>query len=109
MTEVLVGPLVDLPSESGVLVEHDGEHVAVFRRGDDAYALADLCSHAEASLSEGELFDNEIECPRHGAAFDITTGKALNLPATKSVRTYATTVRDGNVYVDISGGEDSDE
>lgn len=108
MTEVSVGALVDLPTDTGVKVECDGEAIAVFRRGDDVYALADRCSHAEASLSEGDLFDDEIECPMHGAAFDITSGKALTLPATTAVRTYPAEVRDGQVFVRSTHSEEAD-
>lgn len=101
MTRVSAGQLAALPDDTGVCVEHGETRVAVFRKGEDAFAIADRCSHAEASLCEGDLFDNEIECPRHGAAFDITTGQALTLPATRPVATFATEVVDGEVFVTI--------
>jgi 3-phenylpropionate/trans-cinnamate dioxygenase ferredoxin subunit len=107
MTEVAAGALTDLPEGEGLRVEHDGQAVAVFRVGDEVHAIGDRCSHAEASLSEGDLFDNEIECPLHGAAFDVTTGKPLTLPATKPVDVYAAQIRDGNVFIEIPGGDGS--
>jgi 3-phenylpropionate/trans-cinnamate dioxygenase ferredoxin subunit len=107
MTEIAAGAFDDLPKGEGLRVEHDGLAVAVFRVGDEVHAIGDRCSHAEASLSEGDLYDNEIECPLHGAAFDVTTGKPLTLPATKPVDVYATEIRDGNVFIDIPGGERS--
>lgn len=107
MTQILVGTLTDLPEDTGTCVELDGVSVAVFRSDHDVFALADRCSHAEASLSMGEVFDGEVECPLHGAAFDIATGKALTLPATKPVATYRTHVRDGNVFVSSTDSEDS--
>lgn len=77
-----------------------GDHrVAVFRIEDDVYAIGDRCSHAEASLSEGEVDDREVECPLHGAVFDITTGDALSLPASRPVPTYQTRVRDGSIFL----------
>lgn len=83
-----------------------GEHrVALFRIGTDVYAIGDRCSHAEASLSEGEVFDTEVECPRHGSAFDLTSGAVINLPATKPVPVYDVKVEDGMVYLSI--GEES--
>lgn len=109
MSESAVGALSDLPSDTGVRVDHNGIAVAVFRVGDEVHAIADRCSHAEASLSEGELFDNEIECPRHGAVFDVTTGIPSTLPATKPVTVYATEVRDGSVFVEIPEEENADE
>jgi 3-phenylpropionate/trans-cinnamate dioxygenase ferredoxin subunit len=103
------GPLADLAIDSGVRIVDGETAVALFRVGEGVHAIADRCSHAEASLSEGEVFGDEVECPRHGAAFDLTTGKALTLPATKPVAVYATEVRDGNVFIDIQMGESSDE
>ena len=73
--------------------------LALFRVGGDLYALDDLCSHAKASLSEGEIFDCKIECPLHGAEFDLKSGEAVTPPATKSVKTYEVTESDGWVYV----------
>ncbi len=77
-----------------------GEHrVAVFRVEDDVYAIGDRCSHAEASLSEGEIDDLEVECPLHGAVFDITTGEAHSLPATRPVPSYRADIRDGGIFL----------
>jgi 3-phenylpropionate/trans-cinnamate dioxygenase ferredoxin subunit len=79
-----------------------GEHrVAVFRVEDDVYAIGDRCSHAEASLFEGELDDLEVECPLHGALFDITTGAAESRPATRPVPSYQADVRDGAVFLQL--------
>ena len=99
MTTTRIGRLVDLPESGGLNVEIASTPVAVFRVGEAAYALADRCSHAEASLSEGEVFGLEVECPRHGAVFDLATGEALTLPATKPVAVYRTLVEDGDVFV----------
>jgi 3-phenylpropionate/trans-cinnamate dioxygenase ferredoxin subunit len=62
----------------------------VVRIGDDFYALGDRCSHADFSLSEGEVLpdDLEIECWKHGSTFSLTTGEPQSLPATKPVPVY---------------------
>jgi len=86
----------------GVMVEAAGERIAVFRDGDRLYAIGDRCSHAEASLSEGEVFDGEVECPRHGAIFDLATGAVKALPATRPVPTYRVRTRGGAVEVEVS-------
>lgn len=109
MTELAVGVLSDLPVDRATRVELGDTAVAVFRLGDKVHAIADRCSHAEASLSEGDVFDNEVECPRHGASFDFTTGEALTLPASKPVAVYATEVRDGSVFIEIPDEENADE
>jgi 3-phenylpropionate/trans-cinnamate dioxygenase ferredoxin subunit len=98
-TAVRIGALADLPIGRGVRVEWADHRVAVFRIGDDVYAVGDRCSHAEAALSEGEVFDGEVECPRHGASFDLSTGAPLSLPATVPVPVYDAAVRDGDVYL----------
>ena len=101
MTTVSAGPLESLPEDRGLAIDVGGDRVAVFKVGNGAHAIADRCSHAEASLAEGELFDGEVECPRHGAGFDVATGEPLSLPATKPVRTFTTEVRDGEVMITI--------
>ena len=100
MTEaVRIGRLEDMPTGRGVRVEWADHAAAVFRIGDDVYAIGDRCSHAEASLAEGDVFDLEVECPRHGSEFDLTTGRPSSLPATAPVAVYEAVVRDGDVYL----------
>lgn len=94
---VEIAKLDQLPHGQGMRVEALGHRIAVFRIDDDVYAVGDVCSHAEASLSEGEVFDDEVECPRHGASFDLKTGKAMTLPATRPVPTYEVRVDEGVV------------
>jgi 3-phenylpropionate/trans-cinnamate dioxygenase ferredoxin subunit len=85
-----------------VAVEVNGRRIALCRPAPhEFYAIDDTCSHALASLSEGELMEYEIECPRHGAHFDIRTGEALTLPATKPVRTYRVAVDNGEIHIEL--------
>ena len=100
---VEIAPIDDLPDGRGVLVEVGGERIALFRTGGAVHAIGDRCSHAEASLSEGDLFDGEVECPRHGSPFDLETGNPRTLPATAPVPVYPATVEDGIVYLSIGG------
>ena len=96
---VRVAPLEDLPEGRGVRVDALGHRIAVFRVGPEVYALADRCSHAEASLAEGDVFEDEVECPRHGATFDLETGEARTLPASKPQQKYEVKITDGDVYL----------
>ena len=80
-------------------VEINGSVVAVFKVDNEFFAIQNRCSHAEASLSEGEVYDCKVECPLHGAEFDLKTGEALTLPATKPVATYTTEVNENSVLV----------
>ena len=72
--------------------------VAVVRIGDDVYAIGDTCSHANVSLSEGEVWcdEREIECPKHSSTFSLETGEPLTLPATQPVARVRTAVEDGD-------------
>ena len=71
------------------------EDVCVARIGDEVFAVADICSHAEASLSKGDVKDYKIECWLHGAEFDLRSGEVLTPPAFEGIETYAV-VRDGD-------------
>lgn len=97
--KVEIGALDTLPRDRGIRVTLGDERIAMFRVGDEVFAIGDTCSHAEASLAEGEVFDHEVECPRHGSEFDLITGKPLSLPATKPVPTYQVLIEDGIVYL----------
>ena len=68
------------------------------RIDDDVYAIGDVCSHANVSLSEGEVWcdEREIECPKHGSTFDLQTGEPVTLPATQPVPVYDVAVVDGD-------------
>jgi len=101
MARVRIAPVSDLPNEQGLRVDVAGHRVAMFRVDDNVFALGDRCSHAEASLAEGEVFVDEVECPRHGAAFGLADGCARSLPATSPVPVYAVDVEDGVVYLTI--------
>ena len=78
-----------------------GQRVALVRVGDDFYAVGDRCSHANFSLSEGEVLaeDLEIECWKHGSTFSLETGEPQSLPATKPVPVYEVNVEDGEVML----------
>ena len=81
-----------------------GEHrIALVRLSGDWYALGDRCSHADFSLSEGEVLVDEcaLECWKHGSAFDLRTGEPQSLPATRPVPTYEVKVEGDEVWVEV--------
>lgn len=96
-----------LPEGRGIRVEVGSHCIALFRVGPTIHAVGDRCSHAEASLAEGDLFDTEVECPRHGASFDLLTGNPLSLPATQPVPVYETKVEDGDLFLLLDDQEES--
>jgi 3-phenylpropionate/trans-cinnamate dioxygenase ferredoxin subunit len=98
---VKVAPLTELPVGRVHVYEVKGKRIAVCHAEDGVYAIDDRCTHDNGPLGEGELTDDEIECPRHGARFDIRTGKALCLPAVGAVATYAVEIRDGEIWIGV--------
>jgi len=101
MSLVKVCSYGEVPEDGAIAVEIDGTPVAVVRSGDNLYAISDICSHAEISLSQGEIYDDTIECRLHGSCFDLRTGKPTNPPATEPIETYQLKVEDGAVYVSL--------
>lgn len=99
--KVEVTQLEKLPRGRGVRVTIGDTRIAMFRVDDQVYAIGDRCSHAEASLAEGELWDTSVECPRHGSEFDLATGEPHALPATEPVPVYEVSIEDGTVYVEV--------
>lgn len=79
--------------------------VAVVRIGDDVYAIGDVCSHANVSLSDGEVWcdERELECPKHSSSFSLVTGEPQTLPATQPVPVFDASVVDGQVVVTVTG------
>jgi 3-phenylpropionate/trans-cinnamate dioxygenase ferredoxin subunit len=96
--------LDDLTDGGAARFELDGHLLAVVRLGDDVYVIGDTCSHADVSLSEGEVDEDDctLECPKHGSAFDLTTGQPRSLPAVRSVPKYEASVVDGDVVVELT-------
>ncbi|CAB4662028.1 unannotated protein [freshwater metagenome] len=76
-------------------IEIAGKDVCVARIGDEVFAIGDVCTHSEASLSEGDISDYKIECWLHGAEFDLRDGKSLTPPATEDAEVFVVT-RDGD-------------
>jgi len=96
---VRVCAVEDVPDPGALRVEVDGIPMAIVRSDGAVYAINDVCSHAEVSLSEGEIYDTTIECWLHGSCFDLRTGQPTGLPATRPVPVYQTKIDGGDVYV----------
>lgn len=107
MTTLSLGPLDRLVDGEAAKVETDGLVLAVVRIGDAVYVLGDRCTHADVSLSEGEIDADtlHIECWRHGSAFSLETGEPDALPATRPTPVYDASVVDGEVLVTITADE----
>ena len=100
---VEVARVEDIAPGSFVCVWVEGQPIDVFNVDGEYYAMGDVCTHAETSLSDGDFYEDMrgwvIECPLHGSQFDVTTGDAVSLPATGNAGKYAVKVEDGTVYL----------
>jgi len=94
-----VKPLSRLPEGSVSLLKVGGTEVAVFNIGGQFYAIEDVCTHDGGSLAAGDVEGFEIICPRHGACFDLRTGKVTAPPACEDIATFAVRIHDGRVQV----------
>ncbi len=101
MAELREIDVTGLEEGSKKLIMVDGKPIALLRVGGEYFAIEDTCTHAEASLSEGFLDGHEIECPLHGARFDIRTGDALAMPAFEGVKNFPVHTKDGKVFIEI--------
>lgn len=107
MSMVRIAAVSDVEPGTAIVVDRTvtgtDDDIALFHTDDDAwYATDDTCTHEEASLAEGWLEGDEVECPLHAASFCLRTGAALCLPATKPVRTHRVEVRGDDVFLDPS-------
>jgi 3-phenylpropionate/trans-cinnamate dioxygenase ferredoxin subunit len=96
-------PIDDLPPGAKRVVEWEDLEIGIVNCGGDIVAIEDRCSHDNGDLMEGDV-DTErctVECPRHGSLFDLRTGKPLTLPAYVPVDTFAVTVQDGVIRVEV--------
>lgn len=105
MPFVKVASLADVPEGELLGVEAEGKRVCLARVEGEVYAFADNCSHRDFPLSNGELDTDEcfVTCEWHGAQFDVRTGEALCLPATRPIPVYPCRVDGEEVFVDASG------
>jgi 3-phenylpropionate/trans-cinnamate dioxygenase ferredoxin subunit len=98
-----VAALSELVDGGARRVDIDGTPVCVVRVGDTVHAIGDTCSHADYSLSEGDVWADEcaVECPQHGSLFSLETGEPESLPATRPVPVYKVEISGDDVYVEL--------
>jgi 3-phenylpropionate/trans-cinnamate dioxygenase ferredoxin component len=96
-----IAPATELPSGERLFVEIEGKPIVIFNIAGNFFSIADVCSHDDGPVGEGQLEGTSITCPRHGAEFDVTTGKVLKMPAVVDIPAYPVQVRDGNIYLGV--------
>ena len=98
-----VGAVTEIPPGGRKSVIVDDVPVLLVRVGEEFFAVEDVCSHDGQPLTDGPVADGAVTCLRHGARFDLKTGAALCMPATKPIPSYSVQVRDGEVFVGPPG------
>ncbi len=96
---ITVATTDELKPGDRIVVDVAEHYVAIFNVDGKYYAIEDVCTHDDGPLAEGELFGTIIECPRHGAQFDITTGKVVRMPAITPVPWYPVRVEGTEIQV----------
>jgi len=79
--------------------------IGIYKLNGEIYALGDICTHAYAAMSDGYIEDGQIECPLHGACFDIKTGKALTAPAAVDLDCYPVKIEGDQILVGVKKAE----
>ncbi|MGD2054344.1 MAG: non-heme iron oxygenase ferredoxin subunit [Gammaproteobacteria bacterium] len=97
----LVASLKELKTSKLMCVKPQGLHIALAYVGGKVFAVDDMCTHEDASLSKGSLHGECVKCPLHGSRFDLNTGEALDEPAEEPVRTYPVKIAGDDILVQL--------
>ena len=92
-------PVSELPNGERLFVEIEGKPLVIFNIAGQFFSIADICSHDDGPVGEGDIEGYTITCPRHGGEFDVQTGKATQLPAVVDIPAYPVKVVDGMIQV----------
>jgi 3-phenylpropionate/trans-cinnamate dioxygenase ferredoxin subunit len=102
LASYLVASVQELPQDTMKHVEAGDTPVCLAHAEDgNFYALNDVCTHEEFSLSDGELWGTDVECPQHGSRFNLQTGKVTGLPAVIPAKTYPVKLEGSDIYVEV--------
>ena len=91
----------ELPVNERLFIDIDGKPVVIINLAGKLFAVGDVCTHDNGPVGDGELDGYELICPRHGARFDIRSGKATKAPAFTDIPSFPVKVEDGKVYIEI--------
>lgn len=106
MARYRVASTSEVAPESAIVVDAGARRLAICNAGGEFYAVDDICTHDGGPLGEGCLSGYEIECPRHGARFDVRTGRVTRMPAVRPIGRYPLTVENGDLFVDLKDEDD---
>lgn len=96
-----VADVAELGNGERLFIELADKAIVIFNIAGSYFAIEDTCSHDGSPLGDGDLSGTIISCPRHGAQFDVATGKVLSLPAVEDIPAYPVRVLDGKIYIGL--------
>jgi 3-phenylpropionate/trans-cinnamate dioxygenase ferredoxin subunit len=96
-----IAPESELPNGERLFVDIGDNPIVIFNIAGKFYAIGDVCTHDDGPLGDGDLEEFNIVCPRHGAEFDVRTGKAASMPAVVDIPAYPVRVIDGTIEVGV--------
>ena len=99
-----IAPAGECPEGERMFIEAEGRSIVIFNLAGKLYAIGDVCSHDSGPVGDGEIEEHEIICPRHGARFDIRTGKATSLPAVVDIPSYPVRVVGDMIEIGLPKG-----
>ena len=98
---VEIAPASELPNGERLFVEVSDKPIVIFNIAGQFFAIGDVCTHDNGPLGDGMLEGYNVVCPRHGAEFDVRTGKVLELPAVVDIPAYPVQIRDGSIFLGV--------
>jgi len=98
---VEIAPVSELPNGERLFVEVEGRSIVIFNIAGQLFAIGDICSHDDGPLGDGDLEGYNIVCPRHGAEFDVRTGKVMQMPAVVDIPAYPVQARSESIFLGI--------
>ena len=96
-----IAPASELPDGERLFIEIGGKPIVIFKIAGQLFSIADVCSHDDGPVGEGVLEGYNITCPRHGAQFDVRTGKVVQMPAVVDIPAYPVKVVDGMIQLGV--------
>lgn len=105
MAEYSVAKVDDVPPGRAKVFQAGEHQIVLCNVAGQFYAIQDRCTHDDGPLGDGELWDEIIECPRHGAQFNVKTGEVVALPAVLPIATYPVKVEGNDIKVRVNGSE----
>ena len=96
-----IAPESELPNGERLFVDLGDKPIVIFNIASQFFAIGDICTHDDGPLGDGVIEDHNIVCPRHGAEFDVRTGKVMSMPAVVDIPAYPVQVRDGIIFIGV--------